>query len=117
MSELHPATILAEQLKRLLSKPCKTSWQEALLPYYQADDKPDLSDYWLVGTQDCHLCDQMWELCQQAMMGAYLKIVQVELTAFDDTVAKAFAPYIPVLVRRADMVVYPFGLFDVLNNT
>lgn len=117
MTKSHSATVLTQQLKCLLSKPDKTSWQEALLPYYQADNKPCLSAYWLVGTEDCHLCDQMWALCQQAMMGADLKIVQVELTAFNDTIAKVLAPCIPVLLRRADVVVYPFGLFDVLNHT
>lgn len=113
MTKRHPVVILSEQLHSLIAKSDKTSWQEALLPYYQKNDTPSKA-YWLIGTDNCHLCDKMWELCQQAMMRTDVWVIQVELTDFDDKVATVLAPHIPVLIRKTDMVAYPFGLLEVL---
>lgn len=113
MTKQHPVVTLSEQLHSLLAKSDEMSWQEALLPYCQKNDTP-LRAYWLIGTDSCHLCDEMWGLCQQAMIRLGVWVIQVELTDFDDKVATVLAPHIPVLIRKEDMVVYPFGLLEVL---
>jgi glutaredoxin len=64
--------------------------------------------YILYSTEGCHLCEQAYELCQQAGIGAALRIIDI---AEDEQLAQQYGVLIPVLAKSAqEQLFWPFDL-------
>lgn len=74
---------------------------------------PDCS--WLIGTEDCHLCTLAQADYLTASAAHALPALQaVDVLGFEPTLMALIAPNIPVLITKETLLVYPFGLMDII---
>lgn len=72
--------------------------------------------WWLIATDGCHLCDEVLAHCQMAAMTVDMpKITVIEVMDFDKSVIESLAIHIPILISFDKMLVYPFGVLDVIS--
>lgn len=75
---------------------------------------PPSDAVWLVGTDGCHLCDDVQAMYQMIAKRLPLpKLFVLDVMDLDDNVMKLLAPHIPVLIGIDKLLVYPFGVLDV----
>lgn len=97
-------------------------FQQILLSSFQttadkeAADKFYTQDWYLLGTDGCHLCDEVGKLLDQVHTIALLPPVhQLDLiNATDDALIEALGVMIPVLITPRRLLCYPFGAMDIL---
>ncbi len=72
--------------------------------------------WWLIATDGCHLCDEVLAHCQMAAMTVDIpKITVIDVMDFDESVIESLAIHIPILISFDKMLVYPFGVLDVIS--
>ena len=77
-----------------------------------ASDKTNATDWWLLGTSGCHLCDQAQEMLR-LFSGIYsIQYQVIDIADFDETLMMQFADKIPVLLTPSSAICYPFTLAD-----
>ena len=76
-----------------------------LLAYF---GKQELCQYYLIGTDGCHLCDDVKALCQHLN----ISIISLELSETDDVLIDTLGVMIPILVTPTALLCYPFGIMD-----
>lgn len=77
--------------------------------------KPDACATWLIGTEDCQLCDKAYADYQTACQGYSLPaLVRLDVLDFEPTLMALLAPNIPILLGLDDLLVCPFGLLDIV---
>lgn len=70
---------------------------------------------WLIGTQGCHLCEQVHKEYAWLSQRHDLPLLSVvDIMDFDDKMMAIFAQYIPVLIAN-QVLVYPFGWLDMMQ--
>lgn len=73
-------------------------------------------DWWLIGTDGCHLCELA--AADIALVAKRLKlpnVVQLELLNFDNAVVQILGTHIPVLITTHSLLSYPFGVMDIIH--
>lgn len=78
------------------------------------------ADWRLLGTDGCHLCDEMDAfLQQQAVRFDLPPIVRLEILDFlskdDKKIFEQLSHFIPILITPHDFLCYPFGVMDILT--
>lgn len=69
---------------------------------------------WLIGTDGCHLCDDVEKMYQMVAKRLPLpKLCVIDVLDLDDKITKIIAPHIPVLIGFDGLLVYPFGVLDI----
>lgn len=71
--------------------------------------------FWLIGTADCHWCEQAQQdyvLATEAY--ALPPLLVLDVMDFESTLMALLAPNIPVLLGFDDLLVCPFGLLDIV---
>ncbi|MCL1623769.1 hypothetical protein M2R47_05885 [Moraxella sp. Tifton1] len=77
----------------------------------------DGQDWYLIGTDGCHLCDEIASLLHQIKQTRPLPhIHHLELIdSQDDTVINGLGVLIPILLTPKQLLCYPFGIMDILT--
>lgn len=83
----------------------------------QTHHKTALTDAnWLIGTEDCHLCEEVKKLYQLAQRTTSLAdLYQIDVLELDQFLMAILAPKIPILITKNALLIYPFGLLDIVN--
>lgn len=68
------------------------------------------NQYYLIGTDGCHLCDDVMTLCQR--IG--LNVTALELSDANDVLIDTLGLMIPILVTPTALLCYPFGVMDLM---
>ena len=66
--------------------------------------------YYLIGTDGCHLCDDVMTLCQR--IG--LNVTALELSGANDVLIDTLGLMIPILVTPTALLCYPVGVMDLM---
>ncbi|WP_019673692.1 glutaredoxin family protein [Psychrobacter lutiphocae] len=72
----------------------------------------DLQAWWLLGTSGCHLCDTANELLRLFSSVHPIRIQQIDIADFDESLMTQFATTIPVLLTPTTQLKFPFSLVD-----
>ncbi len=66
----------------------------------------------LYSSEGCHLCEQAYQLCQQAGIAQILKVIDI---VEHEQFAEQYGVHIPVLERKSDgqQLFWPFSLTDI----
>ena len=74
--------------------------------------------WYLLGTEGCHLCHNIQAIIEHALAMTAVPIVFRVLDladSQDEALIDALGVYIPILLTQDQMILYPFGLMDVMN--
>lgn len=74
--------------------------------------------WYLLGTEGCHLCHNTQAIIEHALAMTAAPIVFRVLDladSQDEALIDALGVYIPILLTQDQMILYPFGLMDVMN--
>ena len=74
--------------------------------------------WYLLGTEGCHLCHNTQAIIEHALAMTAAPIVFRVLDladSQDEALIDALGVYIPILLTQDQMMLYPFGLMDVMN--
>ena len=75
-------------------------------------------DWYLLGTEGCHLCHSAQAVIEQAlaMTTTPMTFGVLDLAdSQDESLIDALGAHIPILITQDQMILYPFGLMDVMN--
>ncbi|AKG19797.1 hypothetical protein AAX09_06030 [Moraxella bovoculi] len=76
------------------------------------------NDWYLIGTDGCHLCDEVYALLSQVGRIRPLPFVhRVDVMNADELVIETLGVVIPILVTPARLLCYPFGVMDIMTLT
>ncbi|STY87403.1 Uncharacterised protein [Moraxella ovis] len=76
------------------------------------------NDWYLIGTDGCHLCDEVYALLGQIGRIRPLPFVhRVDVMNADELVIETLGVVIPILVTPARLLCYPFGAMDIMTLT
>lgn len=119
MTASHPTYALMHALSAGMhcqATPSSIVWLRQYLPaHYQGTSHLDADALWLIGTDGCHLCDDVLIMLNKISERTPLPAVAVlDVMDFNDNVMTILAPHIPILVGKTALLVYPFGMMDVL---
>ena len=70
------------------------------------------SDWWLLGTVGCHLCDHAARALAQLAAVYPQTYTYVDIADFDEDVMLLFAEQIPVILTPTKRLDYPFSVMD-----
>ena len=70
------------------------------------------SDWWLLGTSGCHLCEDAEKLMTRFQAVQPISYQGVDIADFDEALMMAFATTIPVLLTNTKRLNYPFSVMD-----
>ncbi|WP_227674578.1 glutaredoxin family protein [Psychrobacter jeotgali] len=69
-------------------------------------------EWWLLGTSNCHLCEQAEALMKRFQAVQPITYQHVDIADFDETLMMAFATTIPVILTENKRLNYPFSVMD-----
>lgn len=77
-------------------------------------------DWYLLGTDGCHLCDDVDNFLHSVTIRLDLPTIhRLELLDFlpicDSKLLECLSPFIPILLTPHDFLCYPFGIMDILS--
>lgn len=76
------------------------------------------NDWYLIGTDGCHLCDEVYALLSQVGRIRPLPFVhRVDVMNADELVIETLGVVIPILVTPTRLLCYPFGVMDIMTLT
>lgn len=68
--------------------------------------------WWLLGTSNCHLCDEAENLMQRLQAVCTITYQSIDIADFDEALMMKFATSIPVLLTVNTRLDYPFSVLD-----
>lgn len=87
-----------------------TEYQSFLSTLLGCFHKSDTTRHYVIGTDGCHLCD---EVCQSARQIG-MDITVLELSLAPDILIETLGQMIPILLSPHRLLCYPFGIMDML---
>lgn len=119
---IQPNRFKMSQKSQLLTALTQHFGQESDLPtqlYQSFADPQNPAQWYLVGTDGCHLCDDAYALLTAHAPRLTLpNIFYLDVLAIYDNYDKKLAEYlssfIPILITPSDFLCYPFGIMDIL---
>lgn len=76
------------------------------------------NDWYLIGTDGCHLCDEVYALLSQVGRIRPLPFVhRADVMNADELVIETLGVVIPILVTPTRLLCYPFGVMDIMTLT
>lgn len=80
---------------------------------------PDLdpTQWWLLGTSGCHLCDVAESILQQLQRVTPIQYQLLDIITLEDAMMSEFATLIPVIITPSARINYPFSILDLQQLT
>ncbi len=83
--------------------------------FIQAHPDLPLDGFWLMGTEGCHLCEESWVMLTTLKERLLLPpLYFLDIINLNDTLLDILSLHIPILLTPTALLVYPFGLMDIM---
>lgn len=79
--------------------------------------QPPTNKCYLIGTEGCHLCDELWQLIKTTRPHLIngLDIDYLELTDASSVLIDNLGVLIPIFLSPQKLLCYPFGMMDIMQ--